>query len=138
MTACEWLDVFVDQKKQIKNGVRKNGYWLLDVAEAGEYDIELRRWPKETDGRISDKLPDGSGTALPIKIANLYFSGHNHRTISEKRAYGFEGLFKKVTNEDTGIVFTMNLNKGPTALHTWFRGEDEFSIGAYYVYITKK
>ena len=31
LTACEWLDVFVDQQSQIRRGVRKNGYWHLNV-----------------------------------------------------------------------------------------------------------
>ena len=49
LTACEWLDVFVDQQGQIRKGVRKNGYWELEVAEAGVYEFELRRWPREAD-----------------------------------------------------------------------------------------
>jgi len=43
LTGCEWLDVFVDQQAQVRRGTRKTGYWLLDVAEAGEYEFALRR-----------------------------------------------------------------------------------------------
>ena len=121
LSATEWLDVFVDQQGQIRRGVLKNGYWLIDVARAGEYEIELRRWPKEADGTVSGTLPDGSGTALPINQAMLFVSGHNHLKISEKKAYQFEGLTKRVTPKDKGVTFTMNLKKGPTALHTWFK-----------------
>jgi arylsulfatase A-like enzyme len=138
LTGCEWLDVFIDQQGQIRNGVQKNGYWLIDVAEEGEYDIELRRWPKEADGPISGTLPDGTGKALPINQAMLYVSGHNHMSIGEKRAYGFEGLTKQVQKKDKGVVFTMHLKKGSTALHTWFRGKDHTMLSAYYVYITRK
>jgi len=138
LSATEWLDVFVDQQGQIRRGVLKNGYWLIDVARAGEYEIELRRWPKEADGTISGTLPDGSGTALPINQAMLFMSGHNHLNISEKRSYQFEGLTKRVNSKDKGIIFTMNLNKGPTALHTWFKGKDEIMLSAYYVYVNRK
>jgi arylsulfatase len=138
LSATEWLDVFVDQQGQIRRGVLKNGYWLIDVARAGEYEIELRRWPKEADGSISGTLPDGSGTALPITQAMLFVSGHNHLRIAEKKAYQFEGLTKRVTPKDKGVTFTMNLKKGPTALHTWFKGKNELMLSAYYVYITRK
>ena len=138
LSATEWLDVFVDQQGQIRRGVLKNGYWLIDVARAGEYEIELRRWPKEADGTISGTLPDGSGTALPITQAMLYVSGHNHLKISEKKAYQFEGLTKRVNPKDKGVTFTMNLKKGPTALHTWFKGKNELMLSAYYVYMNRK
>jgi len=137
LSATEWLDVFIDQQGQILRGQQKSGYWLLDVARAGEYDIELRRWPKEADGTISGTLPDGTGSALPINQAHLFVSGHNHMSIGEKRAYQFEGLTKKIGKQDKGAVFTMTLKKGPTALHTWFRGKD-VAMSAYYVYITRK
>jgi arylsulfatase len=138
LSATEWLDVFVDQQGQIRRGVLKNGYWLIDVASAGEYEIELRRWPKEADGTISGTLPDGSGTALPIDQAMLFISGHNHLKISEKKSYQFEGLTKRVNPKDKGIIFTMNLKKGPTALHTWFKGRDGIMLSAYYVYVNRK
>lgn len=138
LSATEWLDVFVDQQGQIRRGVLKNGYWLIDVARAGEYEIELRRWPKETDGTINGTLPDGSGTALPINQAMLFMSGHNHLRIAEKKAYQFEGLTKRVNPKDKGVTFTMNLKKGPTALHTWFKGKNELMLSAYYVYVNRK
>ena len=108
------------------------------MARAGEYEIELRRWPKEADGTISGTLPDGSGTALLINQAMLFMSGHNHLKISEKKSYQFEGLTKRVNPKDKGVTFTMNLKKGPTALHTWFKGREELMLSAYYVYVTRK
>jgi len=32
----------------------------------------------------------------------------------------------------------MNLKKGSTALHTWFKGSDGIMLSAYYVYVTRK
>jgi arylsulfatase A-like enzyme len=138
LSGTEWLDVFIDQQGQILRGEQKSGYWMIDVARAGEYDIELRRWPKEADGTIGGTLPDGTGAALPITQASLYVSCHNHMSIGEKRPYSFEGLTKQVTNEDKGVTFTMNLQKGPTALHTWFKGKDNTMLSAYYVYVHYK
>ena len=138
LSATEWLDVFVDQQGQVLRGQQKSGYWLIDVAEAGDYDIELRRWPKEADGAIQGTLPDGTGTALPITQASLYVAGHNHMSIGEKKGYQFEGLTKQVKKDDKGVTFTMHLKKGPTALHTWFRGKDNTMLSAYYVYVSPK
>ncbi len=138
LSATEWLDVFVDQQGQIFRGVQKSGYWLLDIAQSGEYEIELRRWPKEADGTISGTLPNGEGKALPITEAMLYFSDHNHLDIGQKKAYQFEGLTKRVTQKDKAITFTMSLKKGPVALHTWFKGQNNTMLSAYYVYVYRK
>ena len=59
-------------------------------------------------------------------------------SIGEKKGYQFEGLTKQVKKDDKGITFTMHLKKGPTALHTWFRGKDNTMLSAYYVYVSPK
>ena len=137
LTACEWLDVFVDQQGQIRRGQQKSGYWLLDVAEDGEYEFELRRWPRDADLPLAEAMPDGSGTALPITSASIYLNNYHHLSVSQKRPYGFEGLTKPVKSGDKSVVFSAKLTKGPIALHTWFRGED-LILSAYYVYVYRK
>ena len=137
LTGCEWLDVFIDQQRQIRVGQQKSGYWLLEVAQDGEYDFELRRWPRDADLPIAGKAKDGTGKALPITSAAFYLSNHHHLSIGEKRPYGFEGLTTPVGEDDKSVTFTAILKKGPIALHTWFRGEDTI-LSAYYVYVTRK
>jgi len=137
LTACEWLDVFVDQQGQIRRGQQKSGYWLLDVAQDGEYEFELRRWPRDADIPLAEAMPDGSGTALPITSASIYLNNYHHLSVAQKRPYGFEGLTKQVKPGDKSVVFTAKLKKGPIALHTWFRGED-LIFSAYYVYVHRK
>jgi arylsulfatase len=136
LTACEWLDVFVDQQKQVRGGIEKSGYWLLDVAEAGVYEFELRRWPRELDRPLVEGDEHGWG-ALPIRRAGLFISDYHHMSIGEKKPYGFEGLTKPVKRSDTAAVFTLPLEKGPMALHTWFDGKGT-TLSAYYVYVTRK
>lgn len=145
LTGCEWLDVFIDQQRQIRVGQHKTGYWMLEVAEPGEYDFELRRWPKEIDRPLVAPSEDGQG-AIPITQASFYLSNYHHKSISEKTAYGFEGETKEIGPNDTSVTFTAQLEKGPIALHTWFRGGSGHRGGgnlstilsAYYVYVTKK
>ena len=150
LTAIDWLDVFVDQQQQISLGARKNSYWCLEVEEVGEYEIELRRWPRETDATITGVPTTLGGRKvktypLPIKQASIYIGGVELRSISEKNPYGFEGLTKNVNSEDKFIKFNVNLKKGPIYLHTFFhldegsdkKASDQNLIGAYYVYINK-
>ena len=137
LTACEWLDVFVDQQRQIRQGIQKSGYWLLEVDQAGTYEFELRRWPRELNQPIPAGLSSGESKALPINKAHFFLSQHHHLDIGQKRPYGFEGLTKKIKPEDASVTFTAELTKGPVALHTWFQGKDTM-LSAYYVYVTRK
>ena len=132
LSACEWADVFVDQQQQVRLGVRKNSYWHLDVAQAGEYELELRRWPREsglglTDACVATAVTDGElsgGNALPIARARVLIGGRN--------------LTQPAGSGNEGAVFTLRLEAGPTLLHTWFDDErDQPICGAYYVYVRR-
>ena len=133
LTACEWLDVFVDQQGQIRRGVRKNGYWHLDVAKPGEYEFELRRWPREADAPLVAGLPAaqltagsrGPGRALPIARARILVNAITKT--------------KQVLPTDKSAIFSIELDKGRVLLHTWFEDKNRESIcGAYYVYVRRK
>ncbi len=132
LSACEWKDVFVDQQHQVRIGERKNSYWHLQVARAGTYRFELRRWPREsglclTEACPATQLTDGyleEGFALPIAQARLMIERRWH--------------IQPVEPEDEAAVFTVQLDAGPTLLHTWFddiRGQP--ICGAYYVYVSR-
>ncbi len=132
LTACEWLDVFVDQQAQIRRGVRKNGWWELEVAEAGKYELELRRWPREADTSLTAGLPAieltvgkrGPGNALPIATARIL--------VADQRQS------KPVGPDDKAVIFTVQLDKGPVRLYTWFDDKNRETIcGAYYVYVRR-
>jgi len=135
LTACDWLDVFVDQQGQVKNGTEKNGYWLLEVEEAGTYKFELRRWPKELDRPLSDTEPGHK--EIHLTAARLFINGVLHQ--KEYTPYGYEGATLKLSPEDKSAIFRVELEKGPIALHTWFdkKGWHNTAFGAYYVYVTK-
>lgn len=134
LTACEWLDVFIDQQSQIRRADLKNGWWELEVAEAGRYEFELRRWPRELDLGLSEGLPatrvtDGTlleGTALPIGRARLKLgTGPMMRRPLKPKA--------------KSATFSANLEPGRIRLHTWFDDTNgQPLLGAYYVYVERK
>jgi len=123
LTACEWLDVFVDQQSQIARGTRRNSYWNLTVEQPGDYQFELRRWPKEHDKALAEAAP--GATALPIAQARIFI---NSREQTLPTPAGSQSATFKVT-----------LPKGPATLQTWFLDKEANSLGgAYYVYVTRQ
>jgi len=133
LSACEWRDVFVDQQRQVRTAVRKNSYWHLLVEAAGKYTFELRRWPRGSGLKLREacqaaQLTDGelkAGIALPIARARVLIGGRFYTRPAEP--------------DDQGVVFTVDLEPGPTLLHTWFDDERNQPIcGAYYVYVERQ
>lgn len=132
LSPCEWRDVFLDQGAQIRRGERKNGVWHLEVARAGDYEFELRRWPREIGAPICAGLPsrdvaDGKfpvGTNLPIALARLKLGDFDQKS--------------KVMAGDVSVTFRVPLPAGSSELQTWFldAGGQEL-CGAYYVHVRR-
>ena len=132
LSACEWRDVFLDMQKQVRVAERKNSYWELEVERAGTYRFELRRWPRESGLALDEGCPetevtDGqlpAGEALPIRRARI--------RIARKE------FVEPVESGSESAVFTVDLERGPVRLHTWFDDENERPLcGAYYVHVER-
>lgn len=133
LSACEWLDVFIDQQVQVRRADLKNGVWHLRVDKAGTYVLQLRRWPREsglrlTDGLAITRVTDGEfieGNALPIVSARLRI-----------------GQFDQTRTPDEGdqsVTFTVSLEPGEMELQTWFiDAQGKEILGAYYVYVLRQ
>ncbi|MEY2880952.1 MAG: Arylsulfatase [Verrucomicrobiota bacterium] len=133
LSPADWADAFLDQAAQVRAGVRRNGPWHIEVARAGEYRIELRRWPRESGAAIRAALPPrphafgtfAAGVALPVAAARLRVGEFDAR-----RAVG---------ESDASVAFTTPLPSGRTQLQTWFLDADGKEIaGAYYVYVERR
>ena len=133
LTACEWLDVFVDQQKQVRRGVFSNGVWHLVVDQPGRYTFELRRYPEESGLKLQASLPktrvtDGTlepAQSLPITSARIQV-----------------GSFQATAQPDetqTMISFSTELSPGPIELQTWMLDAAGQEIcGAYYVTVRRQ
>lgn len=132
LSPADWQDLLLDQQAQVRTALPRNAPWNVEVATAGAYAFELRRWPREADLAMTArcapfKAVDGempSGKALAIKKARL--------KIGE-----FDGT-KDVSDSDKAIIFTVTLPKGDTRVQTWFDDAAGKTLcGAYYVYVER-
>ncbi len=132
LTPCEWRDVGFDRGRDVRAGLRKNGVWHLEVAAAGDFQFELRRWPRERDAAIPAGIPavkhsDGefpAGVALPIAKTRMKIGDFDESWA--------------VAATDKTATFRVKLPAGRTELQTWFNDAAGKEIcGAYYVYVTK-
>jgi arylsulfatase len=132
LSPADWEDVFFDQGKQVRDGVRKNGAWNVEFAREGRYRFELRRWPREAGAPIAAALPgaknaDGAfppGVALPVKSARIKIAEFDES--------------HDVKTDDNFASFEPTLKPGRTKLQTWFNDADGKEIcGAYYVYVMR-
>ncbi|MEM6363109.1 MAG: sulfatase-like hydrolase/transferase, partial [Planctomycetota bacterium] len=132
LTACEWLDVFVDQQKQVRAGVRKNGTWHLNVAKSGSYRLECRRWPRESglkldEGTTSLNVTDGSfaaGRALPIDRATVSINGEIIDAVKQPDGESF--------------VAMVQLDSGPVNVRTSLQDAAGSELcGAYYLHVQR-
>ena len=104
----------------VRQARRQNGFWAIEVAASGRYEISLRRWPKELDAPITAPAPEG-GQAVNIKKARLKIANFD-QTIP-------------VRPNEKAATFKTTLKPGKTKLQAWFIDNKEQPFGPYYVYI---
>ncbi|MHC4666309.1 MAG: arylsulfatase [Planctomycetota bacterium] len=121
LTSHDWHAHGPWNQEQIRQGQKHNSYWVVEVARDAEYEIELRRWPKEAEAAITAAIEGGE--AISAQKARLKIA-HFDQT-------------KQIPEDAKAITFRTQLKAGKTRLQTWFiDGEDE-SRGAYYVYVKR-
>ena len=111
----------MDQQRQVRIGARKNSYWHLRVDQAGEHEIELCRWPRESGLALTEACQltvatDGefpAGESLHIARARLFIDGKMHTKMHTR---DMEPGCK-------GVVFKLHRDARPSLLHTWFDDE---------------
>lgn len=116
-------------QRHIREGLEDNGNWWLEIAEAGNYQIRLYRWPPYLQKTFHEAVPAGeevdggqpylAGVRLPLRNAKINIQG--------KELESAESV------EDTYFEFSVHLEEGPANLQTWLTDEQQLERGAYYV-----
>jgi len=148
---------------QVLAGKRCDGFWAVNVARDGIYEISLRRWPKEADAPITGPIaiPPGlrkltylsrgldyalraeQGRVLPATYARLKIGAFDRSKIIPQAPLDTERASADYELDGQGRVtavrFRAPLATGSTRLQAWFvDGMDNGAThGAYYVYVKR-
>jgi len=134
LSAADWTNVYCDNMQNLRAGKEANSSWVVLVEQPGDYEIELRRWPREADAPIAGPVPefkavDGglpAGVALPITKVRL------------KIGDGLDAS-RDVAPTDKGITFTSKLAAGKTTMQSWcYDAAGKELCGAYFAYVRRK
>jgi arylsulfatase A-like enzyme len=134
LSSCDWIDVYLDTESLMGTGMHKNSYWNLLVDQPGEYEFELRRWLRETNTGLADKVT--GGTAFPISSARILIKSD----VKENKAQPLiiKEEKKDVQTGDKSVIFNAHLDPGPITLQTWFYDAKNNPLcGAFYVYVRR-
>jgi arylsulfatase len=133
LSPADWFDAFIDQQRQVRMASKVNGPWHLEVAQAGEYEITVSRWPLEAELPITaaapeHKGPDGTyppGVAIPATRARLKIADVDAE--------------QPIAADTKSLTFTVTLPKGRTTLQTWLYDKESNELcGAYYARVRRK
>jgi arylsulfatase A-like enzyme len=135
---CPW------NQGAIANGAAASGHWPVRFAAAGNYRIEVRRWPRELqaaiagvptgskavdswlDGRpVSGTLYKGTPRTLPVGRVELKIAGQVHTA--------------DVSDADTVKSFSVAVGAGPADIEATLLDKAGNALcGAYYVSVRKQ
>ena len=100
-------------QSQVEEGKHGDGYWAVDVDQAGMYEVRLRRWPVEVDRPIREERPSSGTDAAP--------PGSIFAEISEARLrLGPHDIARPVPADAREVAFRVRLAAGPAKLQAHF------------------
>jgi arylsulfatase len=122
LTCSDWQDIYCDNAGHVRNGAGgpRGGHWNVLVERGGEYEIALRRWPREADLALGAK--SGESKAFPVARVKVSVAGKE--------------LTEKTVATSKEVVVRVKLPVGKTRLQAWFQDADGKDLcGAFYAYV---
>jgi hypothetical protein len=107
----------------------------VDVKSAGNYTVELRRWPKESDRAITAELK--AGAEVPGAKAFRAVPGKSFAAVKAHLKLGGQELTLPVKQGAKGVTFKLKLKPGRDELWAKFTDAGGVPMGAFYAYVTK-
>lgn len=108
-------------------------YWTVEVMEAGKYQVQLRRYPKESNLAINARVPIVLMTDEPGLDSDIP-AGETRNFV--KAMVKLDDIVlgeSSVDNTKKSVNFSLELPKGKNKLSAIFTMEDGTEMGAYYV-----
>ncbi|MHC4455940.1 MAG: sulfatase-like hydrolase/transferase [Planctomycetota bacterium] len=116
-------------QEQVREGERADGFWAVEVAHDGMYEIALRRWPREVNRPITEivDIHESDPTFEPITVTDA------------RLKVGDVDVSRPVQPEAEEVKFQVQLMADKTRLQAWFINGlgDGATFGAYYVYVKR-
>ena len=129
-------------QNQVRLNRNPNGFWVIDVAEEGKYEITLNRYPAEAEAGFNAIVPQGQevsgGKPYPVGVPIDVQSASVTLTSNDEQS----NLMAEGSGQLTGkgnVKIELDLKTGEQKIRTTLfdaQGE-EFPNSAYYVYIRK-
>ena len=140
LTSHDWITVGSTpwNHSHIRRGELKpqnTGFWNVEVEEAGDYEIELRRWPIEANTAITAGMEPGADVpgVTPFRAQ----TGFAFPATKVQLNVGGQELTKEVNPGDLGVTFKVKLEAGPDQLSALFTDAEGRAMGAFYAYVKK-
>jgi arylsulfatase B len=140
LTAHDWLTGNLgvpwhqSSIREAKLGYGYSGIWAVKIAEAGDYKLTLRRWPRETGLDMDAPLAPGK----PVDGLTAYREtpGKSLKLKTATVKVGDQTFEKQVTGGE-GTTFDMTLPEGKTFIEAYYHTSEDEQLGAYYVIVEK-
>ena len=148
LTSADWTPL--DQRltpwnqHHVSSGYKQEGYWDVRIEKAGNYRIEISRWPREAGLAMNEAMvPRDTIDAFELGRGRKYsiYNYHNETYPAldiSKVCLHIDNLLavKEVSPGDKNIVFNMNIDKGDHRIKADFLDRNGVVItGAYYLVI---
>jgi hypothetical protein len=126
-------------QEHVRRGMIANGFWDVDVAKEGDYQVSLRRYPRESEKGFQDIIQPLVADSTRFFPDDKYYQRPSKRlTVSTARLnVGAFDQTKAVNATDQEVSFEVSLPAGQTFLQTWLTTTTQDTIGAYYVYVKR-
>ncbi len=118
---------------QIRAGKVDNGWWALEVAEAGNYRLTLHRWPPALGLPFNATVPEGEA----IPNGKPYATGEVIEPVKVMVKIGEEPARQVDFSASEPIMTQTELAAGPVEIQTWITDAKGVERGAFYVEVER-
>jgi arylsulfatase A-like enzyme len=121
--------------RKLVTAEKSTGFWAVKVIKTGNYEVELRRWPKTLNEAISASIP--AGPQVPGARAYRANDGKSFSAVRAHLTLGGNELTTNLKAGATNAKFRVKLEAGNDEMWAKFSDKDGNKCGAYYAYVTK-
>jgi arylsulfatase len=139
LTSADWENIYADNTGHVRNAVGgpTGVHWHVDVAKAGDYEIVLRRWPRETKAALGAKY-DATGELAAIGGKTYAPPSVTFPIAGVKVQIAGKEASAKTAPTEQEVAVTMTLPAGKTTLKAWFQDADGKDLcGAFFAYVRR-